>query len=93
MDHWRLVMALSSSAWLRRPERLTSWETRASTSPTSTTGAQTGRALFSFPLFFVAHTVVAVVSLRGTIANRTYGIHKNLPGVYLTIFPITVGHS
>ena len=24
--------------------------------------------------------------LRGTIVNRTYGIHINLPGTYLTIF-------
>ena len=24
--------------------------------------------------------------LRGTIVNKTYGIHKNLPGIYLTIF-------
>ena len=29
----------------------------------------------------------ALLSLRGTIVNtRTYGIHKNLPGIYLTIF-------
>ena len=24
--------------------------------------------------------------LRGAIVNGTYGIHKNLPGIYLTIF-------
>ena len=24
--------------------------------------------------------------LRGAIVNRTYGIHKHLPGIYLTIF-------
>ena len=24
--------------------------------------------------------------LRGTIVNGTYGLHKNLPGIYLTIF-------
>ena len=24
--------------------------------------------------------------LRGTILNRTYDIHKNLPGIYLAIF-------
>ena len=27
-----------------------------------------------------------VLILRGTIVNRTYGIHKILPGTYLTIF-------
>ena len=35
-------------------------------------------------------TVVAQIStsilLRGTIVNRTSGIHKNLPGMYLPIF-------
>ena len=29
---------------------------------------------------------VIILILRGTIVNRTYGIHKNLPGIYLTIF-------
>ena len=27
-----------------------------------------------------------VALLRGIIFNKTYGIHKNLPGIYLTIF-------
>ena len=26
------------------------------------------------------------VATRGNIVNRTYGIHKNLPGIYLPIF-------
>ena len=27
-----------------------------------------------------------ITLLRGTIVDRTYGIHKNLPGIYFTIF-------
>ena len=30
--------------------------------------------------------ILVRLALWGTIVNRTYGVHKNLPGIYLTIF-------
>ena len=42
----------------------------------------------------VSHAFFSLFLLvRGTIVNRTYGTHKNLPGICLNIFTITGGHS
>ena len=64
--------------------------------------AQTGQAIYryyrsyrscrSFPLHDqdISGNIVLLICtydlLRGTIENRTYGTHKNLPGIYLPIF-------
>ena len=42
-------------------------------------------SLLSIVLLMV---LLVLLLLRGTVVNRTYGLHKNLPGIYLTIFTI-----
>ena len=37
-------------------------------------------------LYAAPFTLKARMLLRGGIVNRTCGIHKNLPGIYLTIY-------
>ena len=48
-------------------------------------GAVTHAYIYAAILVGVCHDVVVV--LRGGIVNKTYGAHKNLPGIYLPIFP------
>ena len=44
--------------------------------------------LFFLPIYLVLFSGFRSLSLllRGTIVSRTYGTHKKLPGIYLTIF-------